>query len=74
MNIADSSKCSRTFAVLCRFGPKFKEVRWLNAPYISRRISNGIFQFTPDASREETEQIILGLKHTVEKDAKKNKM
>jgi preprotein translocase subunit SecD len=57
----------KRIAILCRFGPKFKEARWLAAPFISRRISNGILTFTPDASKAESEQIILGLKNMVEK-------
>jgi hypothetical protein len=40
---------------------KFGQQRWLGAPIIQRRISNGIFSFTPDASREEAERIVRGL-------------
>ena len=58
---------SKRIAILSKFGPKFKESRWLAAPFISRRISNGMLTFTPDASREESEQIILGLKNMVQK-------
>ena len=57
----------KRIAILSRFGPKFKEARWLAAPFISRRISNGILTFTPDASKEESEKIILGLKNIVQK-------
>jgi len=57
----------KRIAILCKFGPKFKEARWLAAPFISRRISNGLLTFTPDASKEETEHIILGLKNMVKK-------
>jgi preprotein translocase subunit SecD len=46
-----------------------KEGRWLGAPVISRRISNGLLTFTPDASREEAEAIALELNNA----AKKNK-
>jgi preprotein translocase subunit SecD len=35
--------------------------RWLAAPLITRRISNGILSFTPDMSRAEADQLMLGL-------------
>jgi hypothetical protein len=35
--------------------------RWLAAPLITRRIGNGILSFTPDCSREEASQLVLGL-------------
>jgi hypothetical protein len=35
--------------------------RWLAAPKISTHITDGVLVFTPDASREESEQIALGL-------------
>jgi preprotein translocase subunit SecD len=56
-----SSNPGRHFAIYCQFGPKLKESRWLAAPIIPRRISNGILVFTPDATREETDTIVLGL-------------
>src|SRR5258707_149936 len=37
--------------------------RWLAAPRISRRIADGILSFTPDATREEAEEIALALNH-----------
>ena len=42
--------------------------RWLAAPLIARRIASGTLTFTPDASREEMEQLVKGLNE----DAKKN--
>jgi preprotein translocase subunit SecD len=39
----------------------FPEVRWLAAPRINRRISNGELIFTPDATREEAERIVKGI-------------
>jgi preprotein translocase subunit SecD len=51
----------RKIAVLCQFGKDLKEHRWLAAPAVSKRISDGLFVFTPDASREEAEEIVLGL-------------
>lgn len=48
----------------------FPEMRCLAAPIITRRITDGIFEFTPDASREETERIVRGLNNMVKKMAK----
>lgn len=39
----------------------FPEVRWLAAPPIKRRLSDGSFIFTPDATREEAERIVRGI-------------
>jgi len=39
----------------------FTQGRWLAAPQISDRISDGVFTFTPDASREEADRIVRGL-------------
>src|SRR5262249_31107448 len=55
------------FAVFSEWGHNLKESRWLGAPIINRRISNGILIFTPDASREEAESIVKGLNYLVEK-------
>ena len=41
--------------------------RWLAAPLITKRISNGVFVFTPDATREEAERIVAGLKNVIKK-------
>ena len=57
----------RRIAVFTQFGEKIKDVRWLAAPVISRRISNGVFTFTPDATREECEEIAAGLNNVAKK-------
>ncbi|MBU6402682.1 MAG: hypothetical protein KGS61_20365 [Verrucomicrobia bacterium] len=49
---------------------QFGDARWLAAPMIDRRISNGILVFTPDATREEAERIVRGL-NNVAKELKK---
>ena len=55
-------------AVFSEFGvKKSRTSRWLAAPIIYRRISNGILSFTPDASREESERIALGLNNVAKK-------
>lgn len=51
----------KRFAIFSEFGEKFAEHRWLGAPIIARRIPNGVLAFTPDATREEAEQIARGL-------------
>jgi len=40
-----------------QFGKKLKDVRWLAAPVISHRISDGVFVFTPDATEKEAEEM-----------------
>ena len=47
----------RRIAILSQFG----DARWLAAPVINTRISDGLLVFTPDASREEAERIVRGL-------------
>ena len=41
--------------------------RWLAAPKITQRITDGVLQFSPDASREEADQIVLGLNNVAKK-------
>ena len=54
----------RRFAIAAQFGEKELEMRWLAAPILNRRITDGILAFTPDASREEAELIVRGLNNT----------
>jgi len=65
------------FAIFSQFvippGEKLNEGRWLAAPKITHRITDGALVFTPDASREEAGQIVLGLNNIarqMKKDAK----
>jgi len=51
----------KRFAVYTDFGEKLTEHRWLGAPVVARRISDGVLAFTPDATREEAEEIARGL-------------
>src|SRR5687768_4359396 len=44
-------------AIFSQFGP----ARWLAAPIMSERITNGVLIFTPDATREEAERLVEGL-------------
>jgi len=53
----------KRLAVFSQFG----EARWLAAPAMTDRISDGIFTFTPDATREEAERIVEGLNNVAKK-------
>jgi hypothetical protein len=57
----------KRFGIEAEFGQGMTTKRWLAAPVISRRIGDGVLTFTPDASREETEQIVLGLNNVAKK-------
>jgi len=46
---------------------KINSGRWLAAPQIHKRISDGLFVFTPDATREEADRIVLGLNRVAER-------
>jgi hypothetical protein len=47
----------RRVAIMSQFG----EVRWLAAPIMTKRINDGTFVFTPDATRAEADRIVRGL-------------
>jgi hypothetical protein len=53
---------NRRLAVRCQWGvaPDVQD-RWVAAPLISGRIVEGVLTFTPDASRDEADQIAIGL-------------
>lgn len=55
------------YAIFSQFGPKGKESRWLAAPEFNHLISDGVIQFTPDASREECDEIARGLNNLAKK-------
>jgi len=48
-------------AIFGQWGDKLANGRWLAAPLIRNRIANGKLVFTPDASRDEADQLVLGL-------------
>jgi hypothetical protein len=54
---------SQHLAIQSNFG----ETRWLAAPVITRRISNGELVFTPDATLDESYRIVRGLTNLVAK-------
>jgi len=50
-----------------------QEPRWLGAPRITQRITNGVFVFTPDASRKEADRAVAGLNNFADKAQKDKK-
>lgn len=52
---------------------QFTDTRWLAAPKIERRITDGVLTFTPDATKEEAQRIVKGL-NEVAKKAKKGQL
>jgi preprotein translocase subunit SecD len=46
---------------------KINQGRWLAAPQINNHITDGLFTFTPDVTREEAERIALGLNHVAKR-------
>ena len=57
----------RHFAIFGQWSEKPVAARWLAAPVITHRISNGVLAFTPDCSREEADQLVLGLNNAAKK-------
>ena len=55
------------FVVFGQWSQKLADGRWLAAPLITQRLANGLLVFTPDASREEANQLVLGLNHAAAK-------
>lgn len=62
---------SRHILVNCQFfnpgEDKINLGRWLAAPMVRSHITDGLFIFTPDASREEAQRIALGLNNVAKK-------
>jgi len=57
------------FAIFGQWSEKIVDGRWLAAPLITKRITDGLLAFTPDASRAEMDQMVKGLNY----DAANNK-
>jgi hypothetical protein len=55
------------FVIFGQWGDKLVNGRWLAAPLITNHISNGILSFTPDMSRDEADQLVLGLNNVAKK-------
>jgi hypothetical protein len=65
-----SANSGRHIAIFSQWSDQTKDSRWLAAPIISHRIANGVLAFTPDASREEVQQIVIGLNNQAKANAK----
>jgi hypothetical protein len=55
------------FVIYGQWGKDLKNRRWLMAPLITNRIHDGILSFTPDMSRDEAAQFVLGLNNVAKK-------
>ncbi|HEY3762782.1 MAG TPA: hypothetical protein VGN23_13640 [Verrucomicrobiae bacterium] len=62
-----ASNIGKHLAIFGQWGEKLKDGRWLAAPIITQRIHDGTLTFTPDMSRDEANQFILGLTNAVKK-------
>jgi preprotein translocase subunit SecD len=61
------------FAIFGQWGDKLATGRWLAAPIISHRNATGILSFTPDTTRDEARQLVLGLNNAAKKNAERNR-
>lgn len=68
-----ASNIGKHYAIFSQFGEKGKQSRWLAAPVFTHLMSSGILQFTPDASREECEDIATGLNNLAKKNESNQK-
>ena len=60
----------RHFVIFGEWGRKPVNSRWLAALIITHRFTGGLLAFTPDASREEAGQIVLGLNNVARENRK----
>ena len=68
-----SENRGRRIAVFTQYGVrKLEHRRWLAAPY-GAPITDGVLIFTPVATREESEEIVLGLNNVAKKISKRNR-
>lgn len=65
-----AANVGRHFVIFSQWSEETTNSRWLAAPLISRRISNGILSFTPDASLAESQEVVTGLNNMAKKVAK----
>ena len=61
----------RRIAIFSQFGVP-AQARWLAAPVLTQRITNGFLVFTPDATKEEAEGIVRGLNNVATQEQKHN--
>jgi hypothetical protein len=69
-----AANAGKRIAIFSLFGGKTtNQSRWLGAPVLPGRITSGVLAFPPDASRAETELLVLGLNNAAKKNEKENK-
>jgi preprotein translocase subunit SecD len=58
----------RHFAIFTQFGSgNLEQQRWLGAPYIGSSLVGGVLIFTPNSTRTEADQVVLGLNNAYKK-------
>jgi hypothetical protein len=62
-----ASNPGRHLVIYGQWGNDLAHGRWLAAPLITHRISNGQLAFTPDISRAEADRFVLGLNNVAAK-------
>ena len=60
-----ASNPGKHFVIFGQWGKTVADSRWLAAPLITRRMGDGKLVFTPDASREEANRLVLGLNEAI---------
>jgi hypothetical protein len=60
-----ASNLGKHFVIFGQWGKTVADSRWLAAPLITRRMGDGKLVFTPDASREEADRLVLGLNEAI---------
>ena len=74
LELNSTTNPGKHLAIFSEFGPKTnRQTRWLAAPIMARRVSNGLLTFTPDATRDEAEEVALGLNNLAKKIQEKSK-
>jgi preprotein translocase subunit SecD len=63
-----SANPGRHYAIFSQSGEKAANSRWLAAPLVTYRITDGILAFTPDATKEECEEIVAGLRNVAKEE------
>jgi hypothetical protein len=66
-----ASNPGRHLVIFGQWGEKLADGRWLAAPLITHRISDGLLAFTPDISRAEADRFVRGLNNLYAKTHKK---
>src|SRR6185369_14722427 len=57
----------RHFVIYGQWGEKAADGRWLAAPSITHRITDGVLTFSADCSREEADKLVAGLNAAAKK-------